>query len=143
MSVIAAPAPAARGLFGARLAAGAVLPPRRSLAERNPLSVAGPQHPVAEIRARMRAGLAWDNWLLYGTGGFAYGHVKSSLSYTATAGFGGLGLAVINSNSENLTGWVAGAGVNYGFANWVIGLEWLHYDIGHNRHRVHPSSRLC
>lgn len=82
--------------------------------------------------ARARAGLAWDNWLAYGTGGFAYGHVNSSLSHIATTGFGGAGVSLINSNSQNLTGWAAGAGVNYGFANWVVGLEWLHYDLGHS-----------
>jgi outer membrane immunogenic protein len=37
-----------------------------------------------------------------------------------------------STNTEARWGWAAGAGINYGFANWVAGLEWLHYDLGHS-----------
>ena len=76
--------------------------------------------------ARVRAGFAANNWLFYGTGGFAYGQVNSSLNFSAPTA----AVILINSNTENRTGWVAGAGVNYGIARWVVGLEWLHYDLG-------------
>jgi outer membrane immunogenic protein len=76
--------------------------------------------------ARVRAGFAANNWLFYGTGGLAYGQVNSSLNFSAPTA----AVILINSNSENRAGWAAGAGVNYGFTNWVVGLEWLHYDLG-------------
>jgi outer membrane immunogenic protein len=77
--------------------------------------------------ARARAGFAANNWLFYGTGGVAYGEVKSSLTFSS------LPVSQVfaaNSNTETRVGWAAGAGVNYGFTNWVVGLEWLHYDLG-------------
>jgi outer membrane immunogenic protein len=75
---------------------------------------------------RGRAGVAAGNWHLFGTGGLAYGNVKSSLNLSAP--FGPVFFAA--SNSETLVGWTAGAGVEYGLANWVVGLEYLHYDLG-------------
>jgi outer membrane immunogenic protein len=75
---------------------------------------------------RGRAGLAWNNWLLYGTGGFAHGHETTSMGFAAPAG----PVFLIGSNSEYLSGWAAGGGINYGFANWIVGAEYLHYDLG-------------
>jgi outer membrane immunogenic protein len=77
--------------------------------------------------ARVRGGFAANNWLFYGTGGLAYGQVNSSLTFNALPASP---VFLTNSNTENRVGWAAGAGVNYGFTNWVVGLEWLHYDLG-------------
>jgi outer membrane immunogenic protein len=62
---------------------------------------------------RGRLGYAWNNVLLYGTGGWAYGGIASNLDGgTAT-------------NWRN--GWVAGAGAEYGFApHWSAKLEWIY-----------------
>jgi outer membrane immunogenic protein len=76
--------------------------------------------------ARARGGWAFGNWLLYGTGGFAYGHATSSLTFNAPAA----AVFLSNSAGQSPNGWVAGAGVNYGWWNWVAGVEWLHYDLG-------------
>jgi outer membrane immunogenic protein len=52
--------------------------------------------------ARGRLGYAFGSALLYGTGGFAYGNVKNTV--TGPGGF---------SASETQTGWVAGGGLEY------------------------------
>ncbi len=80
---------------------------------------------------RGKVGYAMDNWLLYGTGGFAYGHVKTSAStffplFAATPG------QLAGTSSKTLTGWSAGAGIDFAFArNWTIGAEYLYVDLGH------------
>lgn len=75
---------------------------------------------------RARVGMAFNDWLLYGTGGFAYGHVKNSLNFVAPT----VPILVTGSTSETRAGWAAGVGVNYAVANWVLGIEYLHYDLG-------------
>jgi outer membrane immunogenic protein len=56
--------------------------------------------------ARLRAGLAWDRILLYGTGGVA-------------------------SDFDDGLGWVAGAGAEFLLTqNVTLGAEYLHYDVG-------------
>jgi outer membrane immunogenic protein len=62
---------------------------------------------------RGRLGYAWDNVLLYGTGGWAYGNIETNL----------------NGGTVNTwrNGWAAGAGVEYGITrNWSAKLEWLY-----------------
>jgi outer membrane immunogenic protein len=75
---------------------------------------------------RGRVGLAWNNWLFYGTGGLAHGHETSSMSFSAPAG----PVFLSGTSSQYLSGWAAGGGINYGFANWIAGAEYLHYDLG-------------
>jgi outer membrane immunogenic protein len=76
---------------------------------------------------RPRVGYAFDNWLIYGTGGLAVGTLKT----TDTLGTGG-GAAISTVNtSTTRTGWTAGAGVEYGFGrNWTAKVEYLHVDLG-------------
>jgi outer membrane immunogenic protein len=60
---------------------------------------------------RGRVGYAWNNVLLYGTGGLAYGDIESNLN-------GG-------EVSNWQTGWTAGAGAEYLFTpKWSAKLEW-------------------
>ena len=47
---------------------------------------------------RARAGSAWDRFLLYGTGGFAYSQVNFSAS--AAVGAGGGGVAISTSQND-------------------------------------------
>lgn len=71
--------------------------------------------------ARLRAGYAFDNVLVYGTGGLAYGHVKSKVTT------GGTNL----SGSETKFGWALGAGAEYALTqNWTIRAEYLYVDLG-------------
>lgn len=70
---------------------------------------------------RGRIGYAWDNLLVYGTGGAAYGSVKVS----GTDGDGGF------SQSDTQWGWTAGAGVEYGITkNITLKTEYLYVDLG-------------
>jgi outer membrane immunogenic protein len=74
---------------------------------------------------RGKVGFAQNNVLFYGTGGLAYGRVKTSGAFINAVG------TFIGSNSDTKTGWAAGGGVDYGFApNWTIGAEYLYVDLG-------------
>jgi outer membrane immunogenic protein len=78
---------------------------------------------------RGRIGVAYQNWLFYGTGGLGYGRVESSLVYSTFD----RPTAFILSGSQDSTkvGWAAGAGVEYGITqNWSLGVEYLHLDLG-------------
>jgi len=77
---------------------------------------------------RGRLGWAANNWLFYGSGGLAYGDVHSTINFTDNA------LAIAGSHDETRTGWAAGGGVNYAWTpNWIIGVDYLHYDLGHTK----------
>jgi outer membrane immunogenic protein len=78
---------------------------------------------------RGRLGYAAGNWLFYGSGGVAYGNVKSTISASDTLRI----LAFVpGSRSETRAGWAAGGGVNYAVTpNWIVGVDYLHYDLGH------------
>lgn len=77
---------------------------------------------------RGRVGVTFDNVLLYGTGGLAYGGVKSSLTLIATPSIAGNFSGSLN---DTRVGWVAGAGVEWLFAqNWSLKGEYLHVDLG-------------
>jgi outer membrane immunogenic protein len=78
--------------------------------------------------------LATPTWLLYGTGGLAYGGVRSTSSVFQTitpspgAFFGGVGSMA---SSSTRVGWTIGAGAEWMFApNWSAKLEYLYYDLG-------------
>jgi outer membrane immunogenic protein len=85
--------------------------------------------------ARARAGVTWDRFMFYGTGGVAFGSIRTTESLSClTDGCGGastLKLALSSSTTQTRTGWVAGLGVE-GMLNsqWSIKGEWLHYDLG-------------
>ncbi|HEY6832535.1 MAG TPA: outer membrane beta-barrel protein [Pseudolabrys sp.] len=78
--------------------------------------------------ARAKLGWAQNNWLLYATGGLAYGRVETS----GSANLGGLlTLSSTGSDSTTKIGWAAGAGLDYGITrNWTIGAEYLYVDLG-------------
>ena len=79
--------------------------------------------------ARAKAGIASNNWLIYGTGGLAYGGVKNSTALNcATCGPPGFWAG---STSSTRVGWTVGAGLNYGLTpNWILGAEYLYFDLG-------------
>jgi outer membrane immunogenic protein len=80
---------------------------------------------------RGKVGFAANDWLFYGTGGLAYGDVKSTIGFGCTpGGLGCNGVFFAGSNSETRVGWAAGAGVAKAFGNWNVGLEYLHIDLG-------------
>jgi outer membrane immunogenic protein len=74
--------------------------------------------------------LMTPNVMLYGTGGVAYGSIKTS---GTLSGFNpnGAALAFAGSNSDTRVGWTAGAGIEGMItANWSAKLEYLYMDFG-------------
>jgi outer membrane immunogenic protein len=70
---------------------------------------------------RGRAGVAYGSWLFYGTAGAGWAHEKIS----------GNILGVPFAGNQWVTGWTAGAGVEWAFApNWSTKFEYLHYGPG-------------
>jgi outer membrane immunogenic protein len=86
---------------------------------------------------RGRVGYVSGPWLLYGTGGLAYGHVNYSYLQTNVPYGGALTIAASDSATE--VGWTAGAGVEYGWGAWSAKLEYLYYDLGDRSFSaIHP-----
>ncbi|QIG52410.1 porin family protein [Nordella sp. HKS 07] len=74
---------------------------------------------------RGRAGIAWDEVLFYGTGGLAYGRVKSSYDYNVN------GDDYSGSTSATKWGWTVGGGIEYALTrNITLGTEYLYVDLG-------------
>lgn len=76
--------------------------------------------------------LANPQWLLYATGGLAYGETKLSFdSVNVTLGCDALTLCGRGSSSDVKVGWTAGAGVEAMLApNWSAKVEYLYVDLG-------------
>jgi outer membrane immunogenic protein len=65
------------------------------------------------------------NWLIYGTGGLAYGEVDTNTTLTVGA------LAAGNNFDTTRVGWTAGGGVEALFSrNWSAKIEYLYVDLG-------------
>jgi outer membrane immunogenic protein len=80
---------------------------------------------VATVTGRI--GYAWDNWLLYGKGGWGGADVKFSVSDPTDS--------IFASRTEWHNGWTAGIGVEYGWTpNWIIGLEYDHIGLESRDH---------
>jgi outer membrane immunogenic protein len=76
---------------------------------------------------RGRLGYAWNSFLLYGTGGFAYGDVRTNIAYSDTLGFSALG-----ANTSTRAGYVVGAGGEWAIApQWSVKLEYQYINLGH------------
>lgn len=68
---------------------------------------------------RGRVGYAWDRWMVYGTGGYAFDAQTKASTIPAAA-----------TSSRSLDGWAAGVGVEYAFMpNWSAKVEYLHLDL--------------
>ena len=76
---------------------------------------------------RGRLGYAFDNFLVYGTAGVAYGEVNLDSKLSAAAPDESIALSG-RTGGWNF-GWVAGGGVEYGIDNWVLGAEYLYVDL--------------
>ncbi|UCI06122.1 outer membrane protein [Mesorhizobium sp. B1-1-8] len=69
-----------------------------------------------------------DRFMVYGTGGLAYGHEKTTIT-------GG------PSFSKTRAGWTVGAGAEYAInTNWTIKSEYLYTDLGKETFNVGPTS---
>jgi outer membrane immunogenic protein len=94
---------------------------------------------------RARVGYAWDRFLVYGTGGLAYGDIgsRNGGGFAVTqAGFvnpftgavaGATQTTALGTNGGNSTraGWTIGAGLEYAvWQNWTVKAEYLYYNLG-------------
>lgn len=79
---------------------------------------------VGTVRARLGF-TPTERLMVYGTGGLAYGKVKTSLSaYDDGESFSA-------GNSKTKAGWTLGAGVEYAVTNnWTLKSEYLYTDLG-------------
>lgn len=89
---------------------------------------------------RARAGYAFENLLVYGTGGLAYGLMDANQTLDAVADpdyikWNG------SQDGWNL-GWTAGAGIEYGVDHWVIGAEYLYVDLGNYNWTTNSDASL-
>ena len=79
---------------------------------------------------RGRLGYAFDNVLLYGTGGLAWSndqYVRTQLTGTLNIATAGTDEAV----NKGLSGWMAGGGIAYAFAqNWNVFAEYRYTSFG-------------
>jgi outer membrane immunogenic protein len=106
---------------------------------------------------RGRLGITTDRWLVYGTGGLAYGEVKvvGSAGATGVPITGSVGSCVTASgcpsqpfgawsNSQIPVGWTAGFGVErvLGDDHWSVKLEYLYVDLG-SVHTTFATQALC
>jgi outer membrane immunogenic protein len=72
---------------------------------------------------RGRLGFAWDRFLIFGTGGWAWGNGHTFYGVT--------GAPPAVTRNINSSGWTAGAGVEYAFTNnWLARLEYRYTDLG-------------
>jgi outer membrane immunogenic protein len=84
---------------------------------------------LGTLRGRVGVIVA-PSWLVFVTGGLAFGGVKVSdaLVQTGTNGFSG---TATGSLSDTRAGWALGAGSEWMFApKWSVKAEYLHYDLG-------------
>jgi outer membrane immunogenic protein len=83
---------------------------------------------------RSRLGFAFDRFLIYGTGGAAFGEVRGSGDITATAlGLGSLSLAATDRRTH--VGWTAVAGIEAMITpNLSAKAEYLYADLGRQQH---------
>jgi len=82
---------------------------------------------------RGRLGYAWDRWLLFATGGLAYGEVRNSLSTIGIPQGAGLpaNVSALVTSSDTKVGWTVGGGLEFAFTgNWSAKVEYLYFDLG-------------
>jgi outer membrane immunogenic protein len=79
------------------------------------------------VRARLGY-TPMDRFLVYATGGLAYGDVRTT---TSVVGVQAPALAWAGSKSETRVGYTVGGGVEYALTNnWTLKGEYLYYDLG-------------
>ena len=72
---------------------------------------------------RGRLGYAMDRWLIFATGGWAWGSASTSYAVTGTPAF--------YKNSFTGNGWTVGGGVEYAVTNnWLARFEYRYTDLG-------------
>jgi outer membrane immunogenic protein len=91
----------------------------------------------------------FDQLLIFGSGGYAFGAAKSSTTITQSCTSGATACTITflgpatGSGSQNLSGWTAGGGIEYAVArSWSVKVEYLHYDLGSMTYASTPLANL-
>ena len=93
-------------------------------------SAGSQQDYLGTVRARLGY-LVTPQFLLFATGGLAYGDVKSSVNAGYSVSGGGPTGTFAASKTTTQAGWTAGAGVEYALnKNWSFKTEYLYVDLG-------------
>lgn len=101
----------------------------------------------ADVQGSIRGkiGIAWDRFMIYGTGGVAFGGFNTNWSVAST-GFVTPGGVVVppffasNNFSTTRVGWTAGGGAQYALTpNWWIFAEYRFSDFGTIRNGAFPN----
>lgn len=84
---------------------------------------------------RGRVGFTQNNWLFYGTGGFAWstGSVTRTQIVAQPTAVPPIPAAAgtVETSNNTRTGWTAGAGIEWGITqNWTVKAEYLYVDLG-------------
>jgi outer membrane immunogenic protein len=105
----------------------------------DPVTLAGTGSQRLDWFGTLRARVGWtaaSPFLIYATGGLAYGKAETNVSFFNMA-IGGNAVAGFNapptaaSNSSTLVGWTVGGGLEWMFApRWSVKGEYLYYDLG-------------
>jgi outer membrane immunogenic protein len=94
-------------------------------------------HWLSTVRGRL-GWTPYDNWLVYATGGVAFGSVRN----TYNLAFPVVGDFFASSQTDSRTGAVWGAGLEWAFyRNWSLQAEFLHYNLGTATDLLTPGGR--
>lgn len=98
---------------------------------------------LGTVRARLGY-LLYPTVLVYATGGFAYGNVTLDTAWTAQESLGPSvfpAIATHKNSRKTLTGWTAGAGIEWLFKpEWSTSLEYTYYKLNDD---LHASANLA
>jgi outer membrane immunogenic protein len=93
-------------------------------------SISSKLESLGTVRGRIGF-LPQANWLVYFTGGLAYGQVQTSATLLDEGGPGVAPFAFTGSASSMKTGWTLGGGVEWAWTRtWSVKAEYLYYDLG-------------
>jgi outer membrane immunogenic protein len=77
---------------------------------------------------RARAGIVWDRFLIFATGGAAFTGISNNYSAFLPA----LSLSQSSNVSKTRSGWTVGGGLEYALTNnWSVQVEYRYSDFGH------------
>jgi len=83
--------------------------------------------------ARVRMGYVLDDWLFYGTGGFAWVGTQNTRTIVVAPANLSVLVGQAASLSATRTGWTLGGGVEYGFwRNWSVNVEYRYMQFNYN-----------
>ena len=101
--------------------------------------------------ARARIGIVvpgYSNFLVYGTGGFAYGYVNNTVGVSsiiqanALLGTPAAGVSGTSTSGNTQVGWTAGGGIEWSpqtFPAWSAKIEYLYTDLGSTNQAIYGT----